>query len=255
MSAILSLFGLQVAFAFALLTFAVSRRSLGNGFAQLHLTIAAVFGVLALTAPATPLAPLNFVALGLVVLAAFAYTFLPRIAPPLQAGACAAYGVALIVAAAALGARVGWQGGASEGAALYAIGALLSGFVLAQATLGMNVGHWYLVNPRLATEHLTQSAGLLTFFMLLRILFVVPSLVVFLGTLGDDGTGSLRLFMVLSRLVVGFVAPVVMSYMAFVTAQMRATQSATGLLFALLVLLIIGEFLGAFLTLVTGLPW
>ena len=57
------------------------------------------------------------------------------------------------------------------------------------------------------------------------------------------------------RLAVGLLVPLVFAYMVWETVRLRATQSATGILYFTLVLAYVGELTGLYLARVTGVPF
>ena len=56
------------------------------------------------------------------------------------------------------------------------------------------------------------------------------------------------------RWAVGLVAPLVLGWMAWESARLRSTQSATGILYVAVVCAFLGELLSLLLTRQTGLP-
>jgi len=57
-----------------------------------------------------------------------------------------------------------------------------------------------------------------------------------------------------SRVLWGLLAPLVLAPFALKTARMKSNQAATGLLYVGLVFVLVGELLGSYLTLRSGLP-
>ena len=74
---------------------------------------------------------------------------------------------------------------------------------------------------------------------------------------GDAAAAELRRhsLMIVIRLAVGLLIPSVFAYMIWETVKLRATQSATGILYFTLVLVFIGELTGLYLVRETGLPF
>lgn len=139
--------------------------------------------------------------------------------------------------------------------------ALTSALVLGAGVLAMMLGHWYLVTPKLSITPLKRYSAayiLLTAFTAVKLglsyhLFVgwksLP--VTQAGTLlmGED------LMFVLFRVTWGVLAPLAAAYFIWGTVKIKSTQSATGILYASMVCTIIGEGMGLFLTLSTGVPF
>ena len=57
------------------------------------------------------------------------------------------------------------------------------------------------------------------------------------------------------RLAVGLLVPLVFAYMVWETVRLRATQSATGILYFAMVLAYVGELTGLYLARETGVPF
>jgi hypothetical protein len=105
--------------------------------------------------------------------------------------------------------------------------------VVAGGALGSVVlAHWYLVTPKISERPLVLTARLLTAALALQLVMFVTWQVV--GTAGggplSSFTGSNALLVWL-RLIVGLCFPLVLSYLAYRTAQTRSMESATGLLY------------------------
>jgi hypothetical protein len=76
-----------------------------------------------------------------------------------------------------------------------------------------------------------------------------------LGLVGDGpwGLGYFGLLVLITRILWGLVAPLVLSVLVWRTVQMRSTQSATGILYAICVMILVGE--GAALFFKSRLGW
>jgi hypothetical protein len=279
------LFLLQVAAGVALTVCLTKLRSLGHGFYQIHLAVAfvAITGSLLLggdgagaaalpagagagagngwMAIAAPLLghdlALKVAAALLLLVATFLYSFARGAAGVLHAGAVALLLALLAAHAARLGAAATWGDGATL---LFLASTLLGALLLGLGVVTMNVGHWYLVNPRLGIGHLGLPTLLLFYLMLARgfLLLVAAGLTV--GQIDPAGrtTAGLILdhaFFEGARIIAGWLFPAALAWMAVKTTEIRATQSATGILYALLVLLAIGEALGSYLTVTRLIPW
>lgn len=125
----------------------------------------------------------------------------------------------------------------------------------------MMLGHWYLVTPKLSIKPLKRYSAayiLLTVFTALKLLLSYH-LAVGWGSepvtpegarlMGDD------LVFMLFRVTWGVMAPLAGAYFIWETVKIKSTQSATGILYASMVCTIIGEGMGLFLTLSTGVPF
>jgi len=147
-------------------------------------------------------------------------------------------------------------------AALLAAGLLASALLLGWSLITMLLGHWYLVAPKLTFRHLTVFCRVLLAVVALRLIAVGASLAVAsrvdelvephpLRVLaGFAGQGVFFWF----RLLWGLAIPLVLAMMALHCARQRSNQSATGILYVLVVGAFIGEITGYYLSVTTGVP-
>jgi hypothetical protein len=151
-------------------------------------------------------------------------------------------------------------------AALVVTAALGSALVLGFTLWGMILGHWYLVSHGLGVSHLARLVTPLPWLLLgkaavsgLALLLLWPQ---FLGP-GNRGLGDiversperiLDVVNVWARIPVGLLVPAAMAAMARVTVRMERTQPATGILYAMTVLVLLGELFGKMVAGSTGVP-
>jgi hypothetical protein len=150
--------------------------------------------------------------------------------------------------------------------ALVLAGAFGSSLVLGFCTWGMALGHWYLVSQDLDIRHLARLVAPLPGIFLFKTLVSGLALWLmwdqFLGpghrSLGDimerEPARVLDVVNVWARIPVGLVAPAVMAFMARVTVRMEKTQPATGILYAMCVLVYLGDLIGKMVEGSTGVP-
>jgi len=137
------------------------------------------------------------------------------------------------------------------GAAQQLLSDFSSAAVLGGVTTGMLLGHWYLTTP-------TMSIGPLTWFNIAIAVAVFLRLVASgwavaaAGMSLPDTTQQMWLGI---RWVGGIVAPGLMAVMVWRILKHRNTQSATGVLFATLVVVFMGEMAAALLEQDTGVPF
>jgi hypothetical protein len=131
----------------------------------------------------------------------------------------------------------------SHSQAWWIAGELSSAALLGTATTAMLMGHSYLIAPSMSLTPLLRL--LLAFFAALLLRGIVSGVGLWfwagehsLATL-NDGT----LFLAL-RWGIGFVGPFVLGIMAWKTAIIRSTQSATGILYVVVILTFLGELVG-----------
>lgn len=128
---------------------------------------------------------------------------------------------------------------------------LSSAAVLGAMLTGMLLGHWYLTTPAMSIQPLTWFGRALLLAAVFRLLVSAMSLVQF-GWAATDTTHILWLWM---RLIGGIFVPVVTSLMVVKILRYRNTQSATGVLFAGLILVFMGEMTAALLERDLGIPY
>ncbi|HEX4962467.1 MAG TPA: hypothetical protein VF173_16650 [Thermoanaerobaculia bacterium] len=146
--------------------------------------------------------------------------------------------------------------------ALLAASLLASALLLGWSLVAMLLGHWYLVAPRLTFKHLTIFCWVLLGTVLLRLAAVGASLAVAAGVDELVEPHPLRVLASLGgqgiffwfRLLWGLAIPLALAVMALQCARQRSNQSATGILYVLVVGAFIGEITGAYLTMTTGVP-
>jgi hypothetical protein len=135
--------------------------------------------------------------------------------------------------------------------ASFVLGAIAVGAV----TNGMVLGHWYLVSPRLPEQPLRQITGLLVVVLVVQALFIVLALLLPHDTIhGSVHTGILSNLFFWLRVSLGLGFPAVLGWMAYDSSGARAMQSATGLLYLAMVLVICGEVVANGLLFVSAVP-
>ncbi len=269
--AVFFLFAVALAAGSLSTLFWIPEDDLGRGYFQMNALV--VLGLLALaTAVAllSPLAPFGArpAAGGAGLLAALGGTLLYWAAIWRQrwrAGRWAA-GAALAGAAVALVAA----GGAvtRELAPLAARRELLwlalasSALLLGWSLVTMLLGHWYLVAPRLSFRHLVVFCRALVGTVLLRLGAVAATVAVALAQPDSPGPDPWRVLASFSgqgmffwfRLFWGLAIPLGLSLMALHCARQRSNQSATGILYVLVVGAFVGEITAFYITVTTGVP-
>lgn len=126
----------------------------------------------------------------------------------------------------------------------------------------MLLGHWYLISPKLTFRHLVIFCSVLLGIVFFRHLSVAASLIAaasvdqmvephpWRALVSFGGHGIFFWF----RLVWGLLMPLLLALMALHCARQHSNQSATGILYVLVMAGIIGELTGFYLTLTTGVP-
>ena len=141
-------------------------------------------------------------------------------------------------------------------------GLIAAALLLGWSLVAMLLGHWYLIAPRLTFRHLTTFCRVLVATVVVRVLAEGASLAAAarvdpllepnpwraLTSLGAEG------IFFWFRLLWGLLMPLVLALMALRCAEQRSNQSATGILYVLLVGTFIGEITGLYLSVTTGIP-
>ncbi len=167
--------------------------------------------------------------------------------PRLLAALMILLGLAAALASPALG------GGPAPASLTALAGALLAGSTAATMTLG----HWYLVDTALSIRPLASGAALFLGAAGLRAAVAAGFLVsggylaLRLGSPADLIYSTTALFFSF-RTVTGLLAPLTLAALVRATVRIRSTQSATGLLYVALILVLFGELTAIFLELLTG---
>jgi len=120
---------------------------------------------------------------------------------------------------------------------------LASSAVLGATLTGMLLGHWYLTTPAMSIGPLSWFTQALFLAAISRLLMTSLSL----GRFGFASDDVVHLLWLLVRIVGGILVPLVTAVVVARILKYRNTQSATGVLFAALILVFMGEMSGALL--------
>ncbi len=132
-------------------------------------------------------------------------------------------------------------GARSDGSSWILADDLTSVAVLGTATSAMLMGHSYLIAPAMSLRPLYRLLASLAAALVGRA--ILACLGLYLWT-GRSGAGNLETEMVLwlgVRWLVGLLGPLVLTWLAWETARIRSTQSATGILYVVVILVFLGE--------------
>ncbi len=139
---------------------------------------------------------------------------------------------------------------------------LASALLLGWSLITMLLGHWYLIAPRLAFKHLTLFCWVLLALVVVRWLTLGSSLLAASRVdqlvephplrllIGFSGQGMFFWF----RLLWGLAIPLLLAVMSLNCARQKSNQSATGILYVLVVGTFIGEITAYYVTLSVGVP-
>jgi hypothetical protein len=142
-----------------------------------------------------------------------------------------------------------WLGGASQSQSplfwvLSGASRLSSGFLLGSTLTAMLLGHHYLTAPAMSIEPLKRMIGLIALALAVRCALAGVGV-------WTSQQGSADLFastvdtqagmFLAARWGMGFVGTAIATYMTWKTAQIRSTQSATGILYIAMIFVLFGE--------------
>jgi hypothetical protein len=267
---LLALVLFQLAVGLAFFDLVTPARDISGGFFVLHGGIGLAVAALAVYASGrngfllrgpSPGASPGVLCLA-VLIGLFAHALFARVSAPMPARLFALVAFAagsILLASRASAAPLGGRG---LGPAWMAAGLLLGALFFGSIVWVMNLGHWYLVSKSIPFHLLVRGTEAFALLAALRVAFAVVALGAFAArSPGEAGQAMADLLdpakdglFFWSRVLWGLLAPLVLAPFAVKTARMKANQAATGLLYVGLVFVMIGELLGAYLTLRSGLP-
>ncbi len=132
---------------------------------------------------------------------------------------------------------------------------IVGGLVVGAVSMGMVLGHWYLVTPRLPERPLREMTFFLLIVMALQAALIVPALALPRETIQSaTDTPILENPFFWMRIGGGLAFPMVLAWMAYDSSGVRAMQSATGLLYIAMALVLSGEVLAKGLLFVSAVP-
>jgi hypothetical protein len=139
-------------------------------------------------------------------------------------------------------------------AALLTLHLLTCGALMGSVLVAMNLGHAYLQNAALSFDHLARLAKLFLGCAIARaavsLVLLAPDAARWWPQLLDSLDGML----IAVRVAAGLGGAIVLGFMVLSCAKSRANQSATGILYASLVFVLVGEGISMHLTLGRGIP-
>lgn len=135
--------------------------------------------------------------------------------------------------------------------------ALATGCVAGGVGLAMVFGHWYLTVPTLDVAHLARLNRITITCMLVSAAALALTCFAFTDVLSSAGTSLYAprgLFHFGTRIVVGLAMPLLFGWMVTQSLQFKNTRSATGILYASTVLVLIGTAVAVSLQDTYGIP-
>ena len=124
------------------------------------------------------------------------------------------------------------------------------------AVVGLTLGHWYLITPRLPAQPLNEITAVLLIAVAVQVVLLAVALALPVDEtpiggrdrpLAEDVTFWLRI-------VVGLAMPLIFGAMAYASSRIRSMMAATGLLYLLTALILAGEIAARALFFDSGRP-
>jgi hypothetical protein len=144
---------------------------------------------------------------------------------------------------------------------IYPASFLLSAFLLGSVTVGMLIGHWYLIDSGQSLDPFIRIYKFFVAALVVQSIFLLlsPILLYYLGS-SDSVANMQRLWsnhpiLVVTRSLVGQLAPLILSWMIWRTLLIPHTMAATGLFYIALLGVFVGEILGRQILALTSLPF
>jgi hypothetical protein len=153
--------------------------------------------------------------------------------------------------------RQGLPGLSAGGVVIGTLSTLSTGAVAGGVGLAMVLGHWYLTVPRMEIRHLVRLNRMTIVAMVASLLSLAAACLLFASelSLGEPPLfGPWGLFYLGTRLAVGLILPLLFAGMAASALRFQNTRSATGILYASTVLVLIGTAVSLFLQDSYGVP-
>jgi len=144
---------------------------------------------------------------------------------------------------------------------VYPAAFLLSSLLLGGVTVGMLIGHWYLIDTGQSLEPFIRIYKFFVSTLVVQCLFFVISPLVFyvLGS-AQSQAGLEKLWqhhstLLVTRMISGQIAPMILSWMIWRTLLIPHTMAATGLFYIAMLGVFVGEILGRQILALTSLPF
>jgi hypothetical protein len=178
----------------------------------------------------------------LAFLAAFSWTLDP-----------APGGWVLVVLTAVAAAIALWKPDDSRSATLFAADLTSAAFLGASLT-AMLIGHSYLISPGMGLTPLMRLLAGMFVTIVLRTIVCGAAFWCWTAEVGSVTLNEEAILWLPVRWLAGVIAPLGFGWMAYAAARIRSTQSATGILYVVVVCGFLGELMSLLLTRQTGWP-
>lgn len=131
---------------------------------------------------------------------------------------------------------------------------ITSAALLGFSVTAMLVGHSYLISPGLTIRPLMGQIIGLFVALLARTAVAATALWFWTGDHDITNVNNETVLWLPVRWLIGLLGPLIFGFMSFQTARIRSTQSATGILYVVVILTFLGELTSLLLMRNTGLP-
>jgi hypothetical protein len=144
---------------------------------------------------------------------------------------------------------------------VYPIAFFLSALLLGTVTVGMLLGHWYLIDTGQSLDPFIRIYKFFVVALAMQTIFLLISLIVLYDFgVSESVSGLEHLWtdhrtLFLTRVISGQVAPLILSWMIWRTLVIPHTMAATGLFYIALLGVFVGEILGKQILALTSLPF
>jgi hypothetical protein len=246
-------------------TLAFVHRDAGVKFFRFNGGLAAVLLVIALAfrfqAANAHLSPSDIVLVVSAAITVFYWATIGRVFTRARTAILAAAATSGLIAIALQGLEIS-AGSSTPVVALTVLSFLTSALMLGGACTAMILGHWYLVIPSMEVSYLQSIVKGHIVSMLVRMVVVGAAVWFAIATFqAESGLPSFRHYIFSvdgiffwQRILFGLAGPAVLSYLTWETAKIRATQSATGILYVDFFTVVVGEVLAKYIVLATHVP-
>jgi len=142
---------------------------------------------------------------------------------------------------------------------VYPIAFFLSALLLGTVTVGMLLGHWYLIDTGQSLDPFIRIYKFFVVALVVQTIFLLISLIVLYNfgvseiVIGLEHLWTDHRTLFLARLISGQVAPLILSWMIWRTLVIPHTMAATGLFYIALLVVFVGEILGKQILALTSL--
>jgi hypothetical protein len=144
---------------------------------------------------------------------------------------------------------------------LYPLSFFLSALLLGSVTVGMLIGHWYLIDTGQSLEPFMRVFRFFIVVLVTQSFFfiILPLVLYYFGSsttmVGLKTLWQHHLMLLSTRVLSAQVAPLILSYMIWRTLKIPHTMAATGLFYIALLGVFVGEILGRQILALTSLPF